>query len=65
MKFWAVEFKRGRKSLGDNERSGCPKDATAYENIAKVPQMVLDDRRIKMREIVEITNMSKDVFVTY
>ncbi|XP_018353526.1 PREDICTED: putative uncharacterized protein FLJ37770 [Trachymyrmex septentrionalis] len=48
VKFWAAEFKRGRKSLGDDERSGRPKTATADENIAKVHQIVLDDRRIKI-----------------
>jgi len=28
VKFWAAEFKRGRKSLGDDERSERPKTAT-------------------------------------
>ncbi|XP_029155672.1 uncharacterized protein LOC114928587 [Nylanderia fulva] len=60
VKFWAAEFKRGRKSLGDDERSGRPKTATTDENIAKVHQMVLDDRRIKVREIAEVMNMSKE-----
>ncbi|XP_026319343.1 protein GVQW3-like [Hyposmocoma kahamanoa] len=60
VKFWAAEFKRGRKSLGDDERSGCPKTATTDENIAKVHQMVLDDRRIKVKEIEEVMNMSKE-----
>ena len=60
VKFWAAEFKRGRKSLGDDERSGRPKTATTDENIAKVHEMVLDDRRIKVREIAEVMNMSKE-----
>ena len=60
VKFWAAEFKRGRKSLGDDERSGRPKTATADDNIAKVHQMVLDDRRIKVREIPEVMKMSKE-----
>ncbi|KYN40098.1 hypothetical protein ALC56_05506 [Trachymyrmex septentrionalis] len=60
VKFWAAEFKRGRKSLGDDERSGRPKTATADENIAKVHQIVLDDRRIKVREIAEVMKMSKE-----
>src|SRR5436190_21126688 len=47
VKFWAAEFKRGRESLGDDERSGRSKTATTDENIAKVHEMVLDDRRIK------------------
>ena len=60
VKFWAAEFKRGRKSLGDVERSGRPKTATTDENIAKVHQMVLDDRRMKVREIAVVMNMSKE-----
>ncbi|GFX01734.1 HTH_48 domain-containing protein [Trichonephila clavipes] len=43
-KAWAAEFKRGRKSLGNIERSRRPNTATTDENIAKVHQMVLDDR---------------------
>ncbi|GFU54783.1 hypothetical protein TNCV_1082371 [Trichonephila clavipes] len=39
---------RGRKSLGDVERSELPNTATTDENIAN--QMVLDDRRIKVRD---------------
>ncbi|XP_030765065.1 protein GVQW3-like [Sitophilus oryzae] len=59
VKCWAAEFKRGRKSLGDDERSGRPKTATTDDNIAKVHQMVLDDRQIKVREIAEVMNISK------
>ena len=44
VKFWAAEFKRGRKSLGDDECLGRPKTATTDENIAKVHQTVLDER---------------------
>ena len=61
MKFWVAEFKRGRKSLGDDERSGRPKTATTDENISKVYQMVLDERRINVSGIAEVMN----VFVTY
>ena len=60
VKFWAAEFKRGSKSLGDDERSGRPKTATADDNIAKVHQMVLNDRRIKVRQIAEVMKMSKE-----
>ncbi|GFX19402.1 HTH_48 domain-containing protein [Trichonephila clavipes] len=35
VKIWAAEFKRGRKSLEDDERSGRPNTATTNENIAK------------------------------
>ena len=60
VKFWAAEFKRGRTSLGDDERSGRPKTATTDDNIAKIHQMVLDNRRIKVREIEEAMNISKE-----
>ena len=58
--FWADQFKRGRKNLGDDERSGRPKTATTNENFAKVHQMVLDDHRIKVRTIAEVMNVSKE-----
>ncbi|GFV31246.1 histone-lysine N-methyltransferase SETMAR [Trichonephila clavipes] len=60
VKLWVTEFKRGRKSLGDDERSGRSNTATAVENIAKVHQMVLDDHRIKVRDITETMSMSKE-----
>lgn len=60
VKFWAAEFKRGRRSLEDDERPGRPKTVTTNDNIAKVHQLVLDDRRIKVREIAEIMKMSKE-----
>ena len=60
VKFWAAEFERGRKSLGDDERSGRsgrPKTATTDENIIKVQHMMLDDCRIKVREIAGFINV--------
>ncbi|GFW80223.1 histone-lysine N-methyltransferase SETMAR [Trichonephila clavipes] len=60
VKVWAAEFKCGRKSLGDDERSGRLNTATADETIAKVHQMVKDNHRIKVREIAEVMNMSKE-----
>ena len=60
VKFWAAEFKRGRTSLKDEERSGRPKTATTDDNIAQVHQILLDNRRIKVREIAEAMNMSKE-----
>ncbi|GFV72568.1 histone-lysine N-methyltransferase SETMAR [Trichonephila clavipes] len=60
VKIWAAEFQRGRKSLVDDERSRRPSTATTFENIVKVHQMVLDDHRIKVREIAEVMNVSKE-----
>ncbi|XP_076643528.1 histone-lysine N-methyltransferase SETMAR-like [Halictus rubicundus] len=61
VKFWAAEFKRGRTSLGDDERLGRAKTATSDDNIAKIHHMLLDNRRIKVREIEEAMNISKRV----
>lgn len=60
VKFWAAEFKRGRTSLGDDERLGRPQTATTDDNIAQVHQMVLENRRIKVTEIAEAMSISKE-----
>ncbi|GFV56546.1 mariner Mos1 transposase [Trichonephila clavipes] len=49
VKFRVAEFKRGRKSSGDDEHSGRPNAKITDESIAKVHQMVLYERRIKER----------------
>jgi len=53
IKKWAAEFKRGHTSLEDDPREGRPKSATPPEIIEEVHGMVLDDRRMKVREIAE------------
>jgi [histone H3]-lysine36 N-dimethyltransferase SETMAR len=60
VKRWVAEFKCGRTSLADDERSGRPITATTSDNIEKVHQMVLNDHRIKVREISEALNISKE-----
>ena len=49
-KFWVWEFKRSRKSLEDETRSGRPSDATDEEMCNKVRDLVYSDRRIKVEK---------------
>lgn len=44
VKVLAAKFKRGCKSLGDDQRSEHPKTGTTDENIVQVHQIVLDHR---------------------
>ena len=60
IKKWAAEFKRGRTSLEDDPCEGRPKSATTPEIIEQVHDMVLDDRRMKVREIAETIGISKE-----
>jgi len=60
IKKWAAEFKRGCTSLEDDPLEGRPKSATTPEIIEQVHDMVLDDPRMKVREISETTGISKE-----
>ncbi|KYN18346.1 hypothetical protein ALC57_09342 [Trachymyrmex cornetzi] len=60
VKRWVAEFKRGRTSLADDECSGRPKTATITDNIKEIHQMIMDNRRIKIRETA--VGISKERF---
>ncbi|XP_067120941.1 protein GVQW3-like [Centruroides vittatus] len=60
VKKWTSLFKSGRESVEDDPRSGRPSTAVTEENIDKVHDFVLADRRLKTREIAETTGISVD-----
>lgn len=55
---WSSEFKRGRESIEDDTRSGGPVSVSTEENVEKVEKLVLEDARIKIRMLAEMTNLS-------
>ena len=58
---WVNEFKRGHTSTKDEHRTGRPVEVTTPEMIEKINDMVLSDRRIKVRGIVEATGISQGI----
>ncbi|XP_070855320.1 protein GVQW3-like [Drosophila suzukii] len=60
VKNWFNEFQRGRSSVFDEPRPGAPKTVTTEDNVTKIHDLVLADRRLKIREIPKTVGMSKD-----
>jgi histone-lysine N-methyltransferase SETMAR len=55
---WYKRFKFGRTSVDDDERSGRPSTSTTPENIAKVREAILVDRRRTIHDVFEIVGLS-------
>lgn len=55
---WFNEFKRGRTSTEDEQRSGRPNDVVTPEIVRKIHEIVLADNRLKIDEIVEKVGIS-------
>ena len=53
VKKWVAEFKRGKESIEDDGRSGCPKDGTTDENVKVMHTLVMCDRRRDLRSIAK------------
>lgn len=58
---WVNEFARGRTSCEDEHRAGRPIEVATPENAKKIYKMVMNDRRLKVREIAEELNISTSV----
>ena len=53
-----ADFKRGRTDTNDAERSGRPNEAVTPENIKQILKIVMDDRKLKVREIAKMVDIS-------
>ena len=61
---WLREFKTGRTSTTDAEHSERPKEVTTEEIINKVHDIVLEDRREKVRGIEEACDISHGTVIS-
>jgi len=65
IKYWSKQFRLGRDSIEDEERSSRPKTARDDEVIKKVYELVLQNRRVRLFQIaVEMQNSYGSVFNT-
>ena len=57
---WVKRFSEGRESVTDKERSGWPATSRTEENIAKVYQIVRENRQLTVRSIAEQVNIDRE-----
>jgi len=57
---WVKRFSEGREIVTDEERSGRPATSRTEENIAKVRQIVRENRRPTVRSIAEQVNIDRE-----
>ena len=55
---WYKRFQHGRKEVEDNDCPGRPSTSTTDENVEKVKEMVMYDRRITIREVADDVGIS-------
>lgn len=56
---WYKDFKNGREAVEDEPRSGRPSTSITEQNINKIKDLVLSNRRLSQRDLVDITGISK------
>ncbi|XP_055390540.1 uncharacterized protein LOC129619324 [Condylostylus longicornis] len=59
IKNWVAQFIRGRTSCEDEDRTRRPNEVTTPETVKKIHKIILDDRRLKVRELADIVGLSK------
>ncbi|PNF41034.1 hypothetical protein B7P43_G08223 [Cryptotermes secundus] len=54
---WFSRFKNGEMSIDDKPRSGRPSTARTHENVEKIREIIKEDRRRTIEEIVELSGV--------
>ncbi|GFX41584.1 hypothetical protein TNCV_3109801 [Trichonephila clavipes] len=54
---WVSELKRGCTSCQDEHRSSLPNEVTTSEMVKKINKAVLDDHRLKVRDLADIVGI--------
>jgi len=57
---WVKRFPEGRESVTDEGRSGRPATSRTEENIAKIHQILCENRRLTVRSIAEQVNIDRE-----
>jgi len=57
---WVKLFSEGRESVTDEERSGRPATSRTEENIAKIHQIVHENRQLTVRSIAKQVNIDRE-----
>ena len=55
---WYKRFQDGREDIEDDERPGRPSISTTDENVEKMKEIVMNGRRITIREVADDVNIS-------
>ena len=58
VQFWYNRFREGREDVNGHARSGRPSTLTTDKNIEAVKKMILDNRRISIREFADDVGIS-------
>ena len=59
VQYWVRKFKFGFPGVRDEVRSGRPVEAITEKNVSKVKGLVLEDRRITIKELIFQTKLSR------